>query len=49
MIDTATTQVIASIPVAVGPWDLTVGPDGTLYVACSGSSLVVVLTTDDLG
>ena len=49
VIDTATNQVIESVPVAASPWDLAVGPDGTLYVACSGASQVVVLTADQLG
>ena len=42
VIDTAVNEVIETLPVAANPWDLTFGSDGTLYVASSGGSRLVV-------
>ena len=42
VIDTALNEVIDTLSVAANPWDLTFGSDGTLYVACSGGSRLVV-------
>ena len=45
VIDTAANRVVQTIPVGANPNDLMLGPDGRLYVACSGDNTVYVIDT----
>jgi YVTN family beta-propeller protein len=50
VIDTATNQLLATVPAGRKPWDVTLSDDGSLvYVADSGSSEVRVLPAKDIG
>ena len=47
VIDTATSTVIATIPVGKRPWNMALTPDGKkLYVACGRSDSVSVIDTE---
>jgi DNA-binding beta-propeller fold protein YncE len=48
VIDLASNEVVETLEVTAGPWDVEVGPDGTLYVACSSSSQVLVFAPEML-
>ena len=45
-IDTATNQVVATIPVAAGPHGMAITPDGDrVYVSSDGSNIVSIIDT----
>ena len=45
VIDTAANRTVGTIPVGANPNDMALGPDGRLYVACSGDNTVHVIDT----
>ena len=48
IIDTATHHRVRDVTVGIRPNDLTLAPDGRLFVACAGDNTVHVITTDKL-